>query len=111
LLKFFNKYGPIVYQLGHDLLKVERRVRFPLGLQIKKIPIRYLFYLFGLPNGNRRERVKTGVFTLLRKVHENQTACRHSFSGGARFSWESALRTSDALVGATNKIRYIQRIL
>ena len=25
-------YGPIVYQLGHDLLKVERRVRFPLGL-------------------------------------------------------------------------------
>ena len=25
--------GPIVYQLGHDLLKVERRVRFPLGLQ------------------------------------------------------------------------------
>ena len=27
-----RSYGPIVYRLGHDPFKVERRVRLPLGL-------------------------------------------------------------------------------
>ena len=44
-----KKDGPFVYRLGRKIFILERGVRFPHGLQIKKPSIyRWLFYLVAL---------------------------------------------------------------